>query len=139
MSAMKQLIGYFVFGAALFLPCMGCGSGTDLGQVSGVVLYDGKPVPNLSIEFIPIDGRPSLARTNEEGRFEAYYLPQQPGAAPGTHRLESEFAKSGPNDKGFERPRRRGEEPKPLVLDPKEIEVVAGETLDLTLELVEQE
>ncbi|TWU02193.1 carboxypeptidase-like regulatory domain-containing protein [Stieleria varia] len=118
---------------------VGCGpGGPSLGQVTGVVLSDGKPVPNVSIELIPIEGRPSLARTDAEGKFTAYYLPGQPGAATGTHRLKHEFVQAGPGDVSFERPKRRnGKKPEALVLEPKEIQVVAGESIELELKLVE--
>jgi hypothetical protein len=128
----------FVFTMA----CVGCGSGSELAQVSGVVTMEGAPVPNLSIEFIPIEGRPSLARTNSDGEFTAYYLPKQPGAAPGKHRLSSEFAQGGPDDVKFTRPKRRSNKGTPggaLVLSPSEIEVAPGETHKLELELVESE
>ena len=134
---LKQTMGWIPM--ALATLAMGCGSsGSDLGQVTGTVVMDGKPVPNLSIEFIPSDGRPSLARTNAEGQFTAYYLPKQPGATPGKHRLSSEFAQSGPEDVGFERPSRRGGAPGgKLVLRPSEIEVEAGENQPFELQLVE--
>ena len=118
--------------------CLGCGTGSELAQVKGVVERDGKPVKNLSIEFIPVEGRPSLARTNDLGEFTAFYLPKQPGAAPGKHRLVSEFAQAGPDDAGIDRPRGRGRgQGGALVLSPAEIDVVPGEENTFQLELVD--
>ena len=106
MNTKLQFLAAFAILATMSLS-LGCGSGNDLAQVTGVVTLDGAPVQNLSIEFIPNQGRPSLARTDEEGKFTAYYLPKQPGAAPGKHRLNSEFAQEGPENAGVERPKRR--------------------------------
>ncbi|MGB7323281.1 MAG: Ig-like domain-containing protein [Rubripirellula sp.] len=126
--------------AALVSSSAGCtGRDSTLGQVTGVLKMDGKPVPNVSIEFMPTQGRPSLARTNAEGKFVAYYLPQQTGAVAGTHRLEYEFAQAGPDDVKFERPKRRGKKPTTeLVMSPREIKVVAGKDNVFDINLVEQ-
>ncbi|TWU47899.1 DUF4198 domain-containing protein [Rubripirellula reticaptiva] len=126
--------------AALASSSVGCsGRDSTLGQVTGILKLDGEPVPNVSIEFFPIQGRPSLARTNAEGKFVAYYLPNQTGAVAGTHRLEYEFAQAGPDDVKFERPKRRGRKPtSELVMSPSEIEVVAGEDNVFDINLIEQ-
>ncbi|KAA5545436.1 carboxypeptidase regulatory-like domain-containing protein [Roseiconus nitratireducens] len=106
----------------------GCGSsGPELGQVTGVLTMDGEPVKNGSIEFIPeAGGRPSLALTDEQGRFEVYYLPNVPGALTGTHRIRFEIAKAKPGDPGLVRPKRNGGGGA-VALEPSTVEVASGE------------
>ncbi len=55
--------------------CMGCGSDDtpDLGPVTGTVKLDGKPLANAQVEFQPQNGRPSVAKTNEDGEYELIY------------------------------------------------------------------
>ncbi|QEF98335.1 hypothetical protein Mal15_23870 [Stieleria maiorica] len=106
----------------------GCDSSPKLGQVTGVLTMDGEPVKNGSIEFVPSGGgRPSLALTDAEGRYTAYYLPNVPGALPGKHRIRFEIAKAKPGDPGLVRPKGKGRPTGEVTLEPSTIEVVAGE------------
>ncbi|MCC9599785.1 carboxypeptidase regulatory-like domain-containing protein [Stieleria sp. JC731] len=117
----------------------GCGpGGPELGQIEGKLTIDGEPVKNGSIEFVPIGGgRPSLALTNEEGFYTAYYLPNQPGALTGKHRIRFEVAKGKPGDPGLVRPKRNGKRPTGEVkLEPSEVEVVSGEN-EINFQLVD--
>ncbi|MEO9593869.1 carboxypeptidase regulatory-like domain-containing protein [Rhodopirellula bahusiensis] len=78
-------------GLLLTLGCEPQPSST-LGQVTGTVLHDGVPVPNMALEFHPVSGgRPSLAFTNDSGQFEAIYLANVPGAKIGTHDIRYEL------------------------------------------------
>ncbi|MDO5554395.1 MAG: hypothetical protein Q4G68_11610 [Planctomycetia bacterium] len=53
---------------------LGCNKGPyDIVPVKGVILYNGEPLANCSVEFRPVTGRPSTAKTDEMGCFEAYY------------------------------------------------------------------
>lgn len=66
---------------------IGCGNG-NLGKVSGVVTMDGNPVPNVTLEFIPQEGgRPSIAKTDANGEYSAYYTHDQPGVELGQHHV----------------------------------------------------
>ncbi len=106
----------------------GCDSSPKLGQVTGVLTMDGEPIKNGSIEFIPsAGGRPSLALTDEHGRYTAYYLPNVPGAVPGKHRIRFEIAKAKPGDPGLVRPKGKGRPKGEVTLEPSTIEVVAGD------------
>ena len=62
-----------------------------------LLLWDGKPMPNVSLEFIPeAGGRPSVGRTDEDGRYRAYYTHDQPGAELGKHHVRFQvFASQG--------------------------------------------
>lgn len=78
----------------LILLLAGCGesSSSSLGIVTGTVKQDGRPVANLALEFHPVSGgRPSLALSDEQGRFQAFYLAGVPGAKIGTHSIRYEL------------------------------------------------
>jgi hypothetical protein len=40
-----------------------------LNDVSGELRYNGKPLPNMILNFMPTEGRPSQALTDAEGKF----------------------------------------------------------------------
>jgi len=55
----------------------GCGSGVKLGTVTGTVTKQGKPQPNLWLIFSPLEGgRPSHARTDQNGYYDMHYIAQ---------------------------------------------------------------
>lgn len=55
----------------LSLSVVGCGGGTDRASVSGEVTFEGTPVAEGKINFMPIDGTlsPTAGATITEGRF----------------------------------------------------------------------
>jgi hypothetical protein len=74
--------------AALLVPLVllvGCNDGPKVVKVSGTVTHNGKPVPSLTIHFIPETGRPSWALTDENGRFNLEYDNKIRGALVGKH------------------------------------------------------
>jgi hypothetical protein len=81
----------------------GCG-GTDLklGQVSGRVTLDGKPVPNAFITFDPqFEGRPSLAKSDMQGRYELRFNSTKWGALIGEHHVRVSTEDLTPDDKAI--------------------------------------
>ncbi|MCE9567240.1 MAG: hypothetical protein K8U57_35000 [Planctomycetes bacterium] len=51
---------------------VGCGGGTDSGDVSGTVVYDGKPIEEGSISFTPEDGNgPTAGGSIKSGKYTA--------------------------------------------------------------------
>ncbi len=65
------------------LPCLllaltmllGCG-GSKFGEVSGDVTFEGQPLANGSISFLPADGHgPTAAAVIEQGRYSAHVVP----------------------------------------------------------------
>jgi hypothetical protein len=64
----------------------GCG-GSNVVPVSGTLTYQGKPVPNAYIHFVPETGRPSIGETDQNGKFTLTYDPQTKGAERGKHRV----------------------------------------------------
>ena len=75
--------------APLLLACVlaaGCGD-SKVVSVSGRLTYQGKPVPNAFVHFVPASGRPSLGETDADGKFTLVYDPQTKGAERGKHRV----------------------------------------------------
>lgn len=138
MSKRVRSMSIGVLTIVLFVPLVGCGpSNPELGQVKGVLTMDGEPIKNGSIEFVPTGGgRPSLALTDEEGRYTAYYLPNVPGAMKGKHRIRFEIAKGKPGDPGLVQPRSGKRPTGEVKLEPESIEVTDGEN-EVNFELVE--
>jgi hypothetical protein len=66
----------------------GCGSGgPDISYVSGRVTMDGKPLPNASVVFIPENGRPAGANTDEDGNYVLNFAQGRRGAIPGKNTI----------------------------------------------------
>jgi hypothetical protein len=67
----------------------GCGGEKlpGLGQVTGVVTLDGKPVPDAAIVFTPAEAgaTASLGQTDSTGKYELYYSRGNKGAKVGEH------------------------------------------------------
>jgi hypothetical protein len=68
-----------------FAIIVGCG-GSGVAPVSGHVTLDGRPLEHADITFQP-DGsqRPSVGRTEADGRYELAYKRGEPGALVGNH------------------------------------------------------
>jgi hypothetical protein len=62
----------------------GCGAGgPEIAYVTGKVTMDGKPLPNATVVFVPENGRPAGATTNEEGEYVLNFAQGRKGAIPG--------------------------------------------------------
>jgi len=48
----------------------GCNSGERLNNVSGTVKFQGQPLRDAIVKFIPAEGRPAQALTNENGEYD---------------------------------------------------------------------
>lgn len=84
----------------LIVGLAGCSNGVktpDLGQVSGTVTLNGKPLDGATVEFIPDAGRPSIGMTDAQGKYKLLFRADQPGAVIGTHsvRITSRRDSSG--------------------------------------------
>jgi hypothetical protein len=83
------LLGYLSLGGIV-----GCGSRTKyppLGVVTGVVTYEGKPLPGVAVFFQPVAGnRCSTGATGADGRFELTYARTIRGAEVGEHEVAFE-------------------------------------------------
>ena len=70
----------------LLLTAAGCGrGGPEIVPIEGTVTHNGEPVPNLRIYFVPTDGRPSWAISDQIGHFVLDYDADHDGAKVGTH------------------------------------------------------
>jgi hypothetical protein len=79
-------------GVALVSAISGCGSSAALGEVEGVVLRGGKPLPDVKVTFHPdpeagSQGPSSVAYTDSAGRYRLSTDSGVPGAVVGTHRV----------------------------------------------------
>lgn len=80
----------------------GCSSsGPEIAYVTGRVTMDGKPLPNATVVFIPENGRPAGAATDDEGNYVLNFSQGRQGAIPGlsTVRITTE-RDAGQDDEG---------------------------------------
>jgi hypothetical protein len=80
------LVVVFIGGA--FYASLEHGPTVQLGAVTGLVTFHGRPQPNLSVDFEPIHGgRGSEGRTDQHGRYQALYTTDKAGALVGKQRV----------------------------------------------------
>lgn len=75
----------------MLLSLPGCGGSSDqpdLGQVSGAITFDGKPLSGVVVVFQPDNGRPASGRTDAEGKYELTYIRSTLGTKVGLNRVE---------------------------------------------------
>ena len=79
----------FIVAFFVLLFASGCSSGDqpELGEVSGTVTLDGKPLSGVWVGFAPTEGRSSMALTDAQGHYELMYLDATPGAKVGSHKV----------------------------------------------------
>jgi len=101
--ALRELFrnGLLVFLLAAMPTCMGCrDDGLSLGDVRGQVTLDGAPVPDAFVRFTPdFSGRPSMAKTDADGRYELRFNPTRSGALVGRHQVRVSTEDLTPDDK----------------------------------------
>jgi len=86
MSKARCRVSLLVALAVLAAMAAGCDSGSPMGQVTGKVTFNGKPLPNAEIEFQPVDNRPSSSgKTDAEGQYKLQYTAKKSGALAGEH------------------------------------------------------
>jgi hypothetical protein len=78
----------------LLLSVAGCAKGDlpPVARVTGTVTYNGKPVPNMMVNFMPVtsskdQGRPSWGQTDASGKYEMNYTGDVMGAEIGKHKV----------------------------------------------------
>lgn len=77
----------FTLALATVIGCGGGGGASDLGQVTGTITMDGKPLENAEVVFAPPTGRPSMGLTDSNGKYELNYIRDIKGAVPATHKV----------------------------------------------------
>ncbi|WP_437203970.1 hypothetical protein [Planctomicrobium sp. SH664] len=65
----------------------GCKQGPVTAEVHGQVTLDGQPLTEASVSFIPANGRPSEAYTDQEGKFVLRHTRSQSGCLLGPHKV----------------------------------------------------
>ncbi|MGE3817969.1 MAG: hypothetical protein AB7I30_00900 [Isosphaeraceae bacterium] len=78
----------------LLLSLAGCAKNDlpPVARVTGTVTYNGKPVPNMMVNFMPMttskdQGRPSWGQTDAAGKYEMNYTAEVMGAEIGKHKV----------------------------------------------------
>ena len=77
--------------SALLTGCGGDGTAPVTARVKGLVTYQGKPVANLSVAFIPDVGPLATGKTDASGKFELMTNKPGDGAIIGTHKVAISF------------------------------------------------
>ena len=79
-----------VVGVSLFFQpgCGGLSDQPELGQVTGTITLDGKPLSGIAVVFQPESGRPARGMTDAEGKYELTYIRQTKGTKVGPNRVE---------------------------------------------------
>ncbi len=76
---------------ALCASFSGCGGSDgdqpDLGLVKGVVTFEGQPLSGASVTFMPVSGRPAMAKTDDAGYYELIYIRNTPGCKTGLNKV----------------------------------------------------
>lgn len=87
---MLSRISFPVIVGCCLLPLAGCGDASSTA-LHGTVTFDGAPVTNGSIVFLPASGEgPKAAAAIEEGK---YAIPADVGLKPGAYRVEVSWHK----------------------------------------------
>jgi hypothetical protein len=105
-----------ILGAVGFLAGCGGGSkGPETVPVKGVVMYQGKPVPKLSIAFVPENGMLAQGKTDSNGQFSLMTNKEGDGAMPGTYKVGISFVSDKiPDMPGFPGSEKKEESPIPV-------------------------
>lgn len=87
--------------AGILVGCFGCGQSSDLPAIAtahGTVKFQGKPLPQANILFIPDSGPVASGITDELGNF-TLITQGKSGATVGNHRvtIQASVAKNGSN------------------------------------------
>jgi hypothetical protein len=86
---MRLLNVHHVFCACAIITIAGCGDGRPSRvPVSGTVVINGQPLTRGFVKFVPANGRPSVGKIGEDGKFTLTCFDGGDGAIPGTHRVQ---------------------------------------------------
>jgi len=87
--------------ALLAVTVCGCGGGPDIVDVTGTVTRGGQPVQDLTVYFMPEEGRPSWGTTDAQGKFTLHYSRAQDGVRTGKNKVYVTYDPK-PSDPGVE-------------------------------------
>ncbi|TWT60034.1 carboxypeptidase-like regulatory domain-containing protein [Rubinisphaera italica] len=117
----------------------GCGGATDRDatySVKGKVIYNGSPVAQANVMFVPENGRPASGTSDDQGEFTLTTYTSGDGAQPGEHQvLVTKLEPASPNDPYATRkslvPEKYGE----LKTSPLKQSINTGDNSEITIEL----
>jgi hypothetical protein len=78
---------------------LGCDFGPKLVKVTGTVTRHGKPLPDLTLVFMPEHGRPSMGQTDGDGKYELLYTVGTKGVVPGRYKVTVQYTPSNTADR----------------------------------------
>ncbi len=92
MTRFLKTIGRWLLGLTLLVCVTSCSRGPTFAEVSGTVRLNGKPIDQLTVEFVPdpakgATGPNSIGTTDAQGRFTLATYTNTPGAVVGQHRV----------------------------------------------------
>ena len=96
--------GLLALACSLLAFSVGCGGSSDqpeLGDVSGVVTLDGKPVVGVNVVFKPDMGRAAAANTDAEGKYTLQYLDGVEGCKLGPNTVSFDWPPGATNAVGI--------------------------------------
>lgn len=76
-----------ISGTTVISGCGGGPRGPVTAPVAGTVTYQGKPIPKLSVAFLPDKGMVATGTTDEQGQFTLMTSKPGDGAMPGSYRV----------------------------------------------------
>lgn len=76
----------WIAACALVVGCDG-DDGPKVYKSSGVVTLDGEPLANVNVLFQSSGGKPAIATTDDEGKFQLGTFKPSDGALPGVHKV----------------------------------------------------
>lgn len=129
---MKFAFGTLLLAAISMVLGCGGGSGGSVGSVSGMVTIQGKPAPNVVVEFTPAEGgRGSSGTTDSSGKYELIYSSSQMGAQVGKHSVKIS-GNQELDDSNTNLMKPKTTVPKEITEMTREVEVTSGSnTIDL--------
>jgi len=102
---------------------VGCATDAPpIGLVSGTVTHDGKPVPNLTVSFMPENGRPSWGMTDASGYYSLHWDVEHDGAEVGNHKVSVAYIPGSQADE----PGRTKAAPAPAAANRDDIKTILG-------------
>src|SRR5262245_61830975 len=107
---MSRFISLRVGMVAVLLLVAGCGDGSGLVRVRGVVKLDGEPLAGATVVFVTQQpgGRDAYGATDANGAFELTTLNPRDGAAPGKYKVVIQPPVEGGSATPFDDPEKPG-------------------------------
>ena len=96
--------GFMIAACAAFTLVSGCSGSSDqpeVGEVSGTVTLDGKPVAGVNVVFKPDLGRAAAGNTDAEGRYTLQYLEGVEGTKLGPNTVSFDWPPGATNAVGI--------------------------------------